>query len=318
MGGSSSKAVTRNESNTLIVNKTSIDLLNESNTKIVQNTIIEMAKSAASSLASSQNMNLGSITATGGSKVIINKLGQTQNLTLNFTAVQSTTVVQQASNDIIKNMISHISTSVDNSVVTKMVADASASATSGFLALTPPPSSVSNATNINNTTIDNETFTKLSNVVSNTLENTFKQSSVDSCLSSLIANQNINITKIEASDNSSITLDSLMQDSTATTMQTCTQISDSMNKLTNNLLDTFGVTVIDDKKTQAEADLAAKAKAKAEARGPFESIGAMIKDIFGDYSYIAGIAFILCCCCCCLLLLLGGAGALYYMMSSNE
>lgn len=305
--GNSSSATVNQVNNTYVVNKSAIDIMNETNTNIINNTIITIAKSASASATATQDLTIGSINVDAGGNTNIDKLSQDQQAVLNFSAVQSSTVVTQSSADIVNSMIHQISTSVDNNVLTKMIADAQATNKTAFLS--PPLTSASSNTNTtNNTTLDNETYTKLRNVVNNTVTNNFSTSSVDACLSSLVSAQKMTIGSINNSGGT-MNIGLLSQEQSLTVLSKCNQISSTMNSITNNLVQDFGATIVDDKKNTSDTDLKGTSKADNESTGLFEGLGSMFSGLFSGLSTLTGgilgsSSLVSLCCCCCILLII--------------
>lgn len=308
MGNSSSSSVTQ-ENNVYVVNRSAIDIMNETNTNIVNNTIINIAKSASASATSTQDTTIDNITAGKDSTVDMAGISQDQKAVLNFSSVQSTTVVMQASAEIVNRMLQQITSNVDNSVLTKMIAEAEAVNKAAFMA--PPATSTDSSVNIKNTTeLTSETFTKLRNVVNNSVTNNFTTSSVDSCLSSLVSAQKLKIGSITAKDGGSVNLGLLSQSQSLSLLAKCDQVSSAMNSVTNNLVQDFNADIKEDKKNKTETEMDAEAKSENTATGLFEGLGSMFSGLFSGLSTLTGgilgssVLVSLCCCCCCILLII--------------
>lgn len=308
MGNSSSSSVTQ-ENETYVVNRSVIDIVNETNTTIVNNTIINIAKSSSASANSTQDTTIESITAGKDSSVDVAGISQDQKAILNFSSVQSSTVVMQASADIINSMLLQIASNVDNSILTKMIAEAEANNKAAFMS--PPLTSADSTVNIKNkTSLSSDTFTKLRNVVNNSVTNNFTTSSVDSCLSSLVSAQKLKIGSITATDGGSINIGLLSQAQSLSLLAKCDQISSAMNSVTNNLVQNFNATIKEDKINKSDTDMEGKSKADNIATGLFEGLGSMFSGLFSGLSTLTGgilgssALSSLCCCCCCILLII--------------
>jgi hypothetical protein len=307
MGNSSSSTVSQ-VNDVYVVNKSSIDIMNETNTNIVNNTIINIAKSASASSNASQDTTIGNISVGPGGTTTMAGIAQDQKAVLNFSSVQSSTVVTQSSAAIVNSMLQQITSSIDNSVLTKMIADAQATNKAAFLS--PPLTSASSNTNTTNTTkLDSETFTKLSNVVNNCVTNNFSTSSVDACLSSLVAAQKLSIGSI-TNTGGTLNIGLLSQSQSLTLLSKCNQVSSAMNSISNNLVQDFNATIVEDKKNTSDTSMEGTAKSDNVATGLFEGLGSMFSGLFSGLTTLTGgilgssALSSLCCCCCCILLII--------------
>jgi hypothetical protein len=306
-----SKSTIRNENNVNIVNKSAISAINEQNTSIVNNTIINEAKSAFGSASGDQTIKINFVVASGSS-LKLDALSMSQKLDVNFKSVQSSTVQQKAAAEIINNMLSNISKSVENDVLTKMIADATAKSESSFLSI-PPPGVTQNVDNISNTNISNENFIDLRNVISNEVTNNFKKETVDSCVSSLSGKQNLDLT-ITITESSQATLGPITLDQVIKQVSECQQISTTMNDITTGLMNKFDLKSVEDTANKSTTEQAATTTTELKASGLFEGLSTLFSSIGKTYLMGIGLSSCLsfCCCCICLIFLLimmkGGGG----------
>lgn len=298
-----SKSTIRNESNVNIVNKSAITAINEQNTSIVNNTIINEAKSAFGSTSGNQTIKINFVVAKG-STLKLDAVSMSQKLDVNFKAIQSSTVQQKATAEIINNILSNIAKSVDNDVLTKMVADAKAKSESSFLSI-PPPGVTQNVANISNTNITNENFIDLRNVISNEVTNNFKKETVDSCVSSLAGKQNLEL-NITITESSEATLGPITLDQIIKSISECQQISTTMNDITTGLMNKFDMKSVEDTSNTADTSQEARAALDLKASGLFEGLSSLFESIGQTYIMGIGVSSILsfCCCCICLIFLL--------------
>jgi hypothetical protein len=230
----------------------------------------------------------------------MDSLGQSQELKVNFKAVQSSTIQSKASAAMINNMITEIAKNVDNSFLTSMIADAKAKDTTSFLGGGIMPKDViSDTSNLSNTNITNENLIDLRNVINNTVQNNFTTNVIDTCLNSLIAKQNAEIT-IKLKDNSTATFGPTTQRQAIESISECNQISQTINEITNSLMNTFGAKSVETISNEGITKQASKSSAESISKGPLDAINDFLATLTAGYAVALGIGSFVSLCCCIL------------------
>lgn len=288
MGASQSSATVENVNNTLVVNKSTMDLLNEQNTTIITDTVIENAKTATASIVQQQNLSFTKLRAKGD--INISGVTQKQEAAITFKNVNIDTTTNEASNNILTNMMNNLSSSVDNDVLSKMLANAESATKTAALSMPGWADSSSTALNTNTTDITNTTDYKLRNIISNTIQNNFTTKNVSNCISTVTGSQNILVSDLISSDGS-INITSFSQEQAATLMAECISQSGVTNSISTALQNTFGITIVDDKTTSTSTEQTSTATATTESTGILDSL----LSAYSTYMIISIASSSLCC-----------------------
>lgn len=312
MGASESKSSIKNINNQLVINKTDIDVLNEQNNIAIANTIISNASMSTSIILQNQKVNISNIRAKGD--INIGEIRQDQSAFLSFKSLDIKNVTNEASSNILGNMMNELLSKVDNDAITKMLANAESSTKTEALSMPGWASSKSDAENIVNTTLRNESVMKLKNIMANKIENNFTSENVSDCISRVSNSQEITIADISTSDGS-INLEGMYQDQAAEIIAECITNNGISNSIFTDLASTFGVTIVDEKKTKTATEQSAVSKSTTETKGVLSGIGNLLSSITSGYfALVGGISFCSSISCCCILIL----GLLFFMMSRNK
>ena len=307
MGSSSSKTTVKNVDNKLLVNKSDIDILNQTNNTLIANTIINNASNSTAALVSSQKLIIRGLHAKGD--VNINGASQTQTGVLSFKNLSVVETQNDASNAVLLNMMNNLLSKVDTTALSTMMANAESNAKIGALSMPGWVKSNSASSNETKTSITNETKTKLQNVIANAITNNFTTNNISNCIASVSNNQDILVSDIVSSDGS-INITGFSQTQAASLISSCITQNNVSNKIVNNLTGTFGVTIVDDKKTDMTTEQTGESSSTAQQLGIFDYIETFLTNLFGS-SYLGigifssvSVLSVLCCCCVILILLL--------------
>ena len=288
MGNKSSatSAITQ-VSNTLVVNKSSLDYLNQLTTSTTSNNIVSILSTCKGEMT---NINIldfgGTLNISSGSNVVFN---QNIKSTVNFKCLQQQSVQSQLIQNMSTTIYNALQNSVSNDVLSKLDAQAQAASQSAFLSLSGSKSSAEVNTN-SNTQIINQNDKTVKNVINMAVTSNFTQETINSCISGMLNKQiasfggGVNVTNA-----STFTIN---QDIATSQVQDCIQNSSFANGITNSLIQFFQMDVKDDTTSQATTEQTSTATSESKASGFFEDIGEMFKGIGEGLGNLLGIGSI--------------------------
>lgn len=313
-GGSKSKSSVKQKSNTLVTNKSNLNLLNQTINNTIVNTTVENVKRCSASLVQNQNIQIIGLIAGGDIKITSE---QVQIGMLNFACAQTDDVKNDVSAKLANQIMTQLQNNVDNSILDKMngIASAKSKKEWGAFPFGGGSNSDSKANQEVKTNIKNMTSRDIKNVVKNAVTANFTSKNFDNCLSKVIANQEFLAKNLTAGKNITLTL---KQDQATKIFAQCIQNAQISNKITHDVATFFGVKVQDDTKNKVSKDLTAGAFSESLAGGPLEGLGRGIGEIFsgllspfnslfgslGSMGGIVGTASAACCACICCIIII--------------
>ena len=306
MGNSSSKSAIKQESNTLVVNKSTINSLNQLTTSTSSNSIVKMLSSCKGEMTNINTLDFGgTLTISGGSSVTLN---QSIKSDVNFKCLQQQSVQSQIKQEMSSAIYNALQNSVSNDILTQLDAQAQSASQAAFASLTSSKSDASVDTK-SNTEIINQNEKTVKNVIDMAVSNNFTQETINSCISSML-NQQIASFKsgVTVTDKSTLVID---QNIATSQIQSCIQNSSFSSDISNSLVQFFQLDIKDDTTTAATTEQTGKAESESKVSGFFEDIGQMFKGIGEGLGSILGIGAIgtsslyssSCCCSiiCCII-----------------
>lgn len=299
MGASKSKAVTLNENNTLVINKTTLDLLNEQNNSLVTNVVMNQANKSSASILQSQSLKFKGLKS--GGDINIKNITQLQKASVSFKSVQANDVKNEVSSQIMQSVLADISSKVDTDVINKMIANAESASKTGGFSLGYSQSDA-NTANKSTTTLDNTTEYKLKNIINTSIENNFKTETLNECIGTVRNNQDIVFEDITSAGNQTYEL--ITQEQAVELLQECINSNGITNDISTSLSNLFGVKVEEKKTSTTDVTQEGKTTSTAQTESPLTAIGSMFNSIFSGYAYLIGGLSFLCFCCCCLIILM--------------
>lgn len=288
MGNKSSatSAITQ-VSNTLVVNKSSLDYLNQLTTSTTSNNIVNILSSCKGEMTNINVLDFGgTLNISSGSNVTLN---QNIKSTVNFKCLQQQSVQSQLVQNMSTTIYNALQNSVSNDVLTKLDAQAQAASQSAFLSLSGSKANAEVNTN-SNTQIINQNDKTVKNVINMAVTNNFTQDTVNACISSML-NKQIATFKGGANVTSGSTL-TINQDIATTQVTDCIQNSSFSSDITNSLVQFFQMDIKDDTSSQATTEQTSTATSESKASGFFEDIGEMFKGIGEGLGSLLGIGTI--------------------------
>jgi hypothetical protein len=310
MGGSKSKATVLQQNETLIVNKSSLDVLNEQIQKTIVNTTIDIVKECSASTTATQlqhikGLKIGGDVNIGGT--------QKQEVLLDFTCAQSDQVQQGVSQEMVQEILQQMENKVDNSVMTDLEAKAKSKSKNDWGALPWGGSDAEADTKqIVNNTVINDTDRTLKNVVKTAVETNFTQNIAEKCMATVVASQKVIVEEIAAAGDFNY---EMHQEQVVNLYADCVQGSEIANNITSNIATFYDMKIEDDTTTKAETEMTGKSESESVQTGFFqgiasvvESIGTAIGNIFGlgslgALSPLSSPISVICCCCLCIMMI---------------
>lgn len=335
MGGGGSKARSKlyQESNTLLVNKSTVDVVNHDLTEMLIETSMEAAKSCVGSIIQGQDMEIGDLNFIGAKDSTID-ISQAQQSRLNFDCVQSSTLRNDIAQKMVSEIMQKMETNVDQNILETLNAKSSTtSGTGGSAVPWGKADAETDVEQINNFMSVTENNKRIENIVKKSVEYNFSTSDVQECISKIVQNQKLKVGNVNVIDSQGINVP-IAQRQAADLIANCTQMSEASNKVVTDLMNFYDIKTVDDTKLTKETSMTAETETKAKKKGVIEDvlgedgiggaigsaargIGDGIGNIFkglipdfggegtGQYISIAS-----CACICCIIILVG----LFYVM----
>ncbi len=306
--GSKSQSTVKQTNNTNIITNAQTDILNKSVQETITSVLINQASSCGAGISQQQDINMKGFVISGpGSNVTTN---QNQSANLNFSCVSAQTAQAPINNAVLSEYANSLNNTFTSSVLAEMAAKAASSSKTNFMAGSSKSSSNTDTTNnyTAKTNIDNN----IQNVIINAINNNINMESTQSCISSIISNQNANFTDFQVLSGGSLNVG---QTQAASLISKCDLTQSSVSNTTNDILNQLGVQQTNDVASSSSTTMQSSATSEAISTGPlegiasvFNSIGTMFSGIFGALlgPYISPISVICICCICCILCIVAG------------
>jgi len=277
MGGSSSKSIIKQESDQLVTNTTNVNAINKAINDFVVNAIIEEAKECSASIFQSQKVILVGLRAQGDISIGVE---QKQASVLNFNCIQASQVRNDIANQLVQQMISNLESTNTVDVLNKLDAAAASKAENQFT-LNPFASSdaQSQVEQIHNFRSSTNTNKNIENVIKNSIEANFTSRNVETCKSSVVASQSVEVR--DAVTSAKITV-AIQQEQATNILVKCVQTSDIANQITSDILNYLDVKTTDKSNISVEDDFRATAESSSLNKGIFESLGSFVSSVFGS------------------------------------
>lgn len=297
MGGSSSRISNTIENRT--VNKSDLEALNEQVNSFSSNSVTSAAAKCSASASASAAFKAGDIRVVGKGQRLQIDVDREQDVELTLDCLQQSIQEANIGNDIATSIMNNLTQTVSTDVMNKMVNEASSKLESGFLANPFAKASTKVTTNLKNIQI-NETNRKLSNLISNTVENNVKTEDIKKCFLETTMAINDRIGNIDLIGQDSEIILSFRSKQVSKSFASCKQLTEQTSEITNALATSLGLTIVDDTKTKTSTDVESKAKSEVKAVG----LEGVIAAIFNPYIFsIVG----------SIILILGGIVAVYFI-----
>lgn len=325
MGGSSSTANVTLESNTTIINESTMNSFNQLVNKTAVDTMIENVKKCSASVVQSQHLVVKHIKCGDNCNI---SLAQDQKAWLDFTCAQKDDVQME----VVQKMIDTISNGLkDNSstdLLNKLNSNVSNKAKSDWGAL-PWGGSTTN-TNVNqkiNNYVSNKTNVNVKNAIENSVYASFKNSNINECIAKIVSEQEIQASDIEAGKNFTFTVN---QSQKADAIASCIQNANIASRVISDVTKFAGLNLEIKKDTKVQNLSETKVESEALTTGFFQGIGSIFSGIIGSIFGALGMgalapisapssssSLLLCCCLCCLIIIFVIFGGVFMGGSAN-
>lgn len=258
MGGAASKAAVEQEFETLVANKSDINILNEQLNDVQIETIMKDAQTCSAAITQDQLQRYKGIKSMGKLTFTI-KQKQASNLT--FSCLNLSKVRNDIANQMTSNIMTNLESTTDTEILNKMGAAAAAKAEAGEQFFPwGGADTENNIKQITKTTNVTENTKNIQHIVKNAIENTFTVDNVKTCVNSVSNIQSITFEDVQGEEIDFV----IDQNQAATLLAECINKSDVSQDLTNGLLEFFEVSTKEEAttviQTQAEAEAIAEAK----------------------------------------------------------
>jgi hypothetical protein len=309
MGGSSSKSKQTITNTT--VNQNFMDTLNKS----IMNSSVETMIKNASSCSSAVNVN-NSCDISGATIGGDFTFGGNQSATadVNFNCIQANQTSNDMSSAMMNTMIAEMQSLNGTDAASNLNTASQSSNKNGFASIPIGSSKANSKSNqINNVT--NETINNIENIFEHNLSNNFSAETVNECIGKTNVSNSQDLSNIDVGGNANI---ECIQTASVKQVQSCEQLSEAIQKTTQETFNELGLIVETQSLTEAATESSASSKSENIATGPIEEIGNVIGNLFSMFGLaflgpVGGSICLCCCCCCCLIILI----ILFFFISSN-
>lgn len=276
MGNTSSSI--KHENNTLIVNKTDIEILNKNVTDIVVDSIVNAANKCSAGISNTQRIGLDNIQVAGD--FVLDGVEQKQSAVLNFECVQVTSIINEIHTDILNTMMNAIKNSSSQDILDQLESNAKATNKTGFASFPISGATKSSSDTKNNYTSVDEKLINVQNVIENHISNSFKAESVNECISTVKNYQDIHKSNIKVDGN--MTIKNITQEQSSSMISKCVQNNEIVNRMANKIASDLGITIQDDKQITKKTETKTTSDTTRVSEGPIDAI----KNLFTGQSAI--------------------------------
>ena len=280
MGASVSRESSTINTGENLLNQSDFKEMQSMTTNSIMNTIDNIKKSCAGSAQATQNagLRISGLTIGKSGNVTIGNVDQRQTLNSNLGCIQKSITQNTMANKISDSVQQHINNKFNAHAQTQIANMATAHAHTGFLPLLSASVSSANSNTKTRVNTQNIINTTLSNIVNNTIQQTYTDNDFESCIGNMISAQN-SINKLTNSKiDGNVEIGNTDQDQTLYFKQKCVQDSDSISKTLEGIVNNFNTI----SKVAAEAGdttkITAHTTSDASTRG--------IADFFSQFKWI--------------------------------
>lgn len=322
MGGTESKTAATLSANTAIINESSMNYLNSLVNNAAIDTMISSVKKCSAAVIQNQKLTIKNIKCGDNCNI---SLFQDQTAWLDFSCAQKDDIQMEVIQKMIDTLNQSLVANASNDLVNKMNSNLQTKSQQDWGTF-PWSGSSANTTvsqNINNY-VKSKTNTNVTNAIQNSVYASFKNSSINDCITKIINSQEIQASDVTAGTNFTFTIN---QSQTAKLISSCIQNSNVTNRVVADVTKFAGLDLSIkndtgvDNTSETTAETIAKNTGFLQGLGDaFSGIGTAFSSILSGLGLTAITPFMapssasssLCCLClCCLLmivLMMGGLG----------
>ncbi len=303
MGGSSSKAKTKQTITNNTVNQNFMDTVNKNIMNSSVETLVNSASSCSSSVDQTNQCSFKDSTVAGDFNL---NATQTNVAKVNFSCVQAAQASADMASTMAQSMISQMKSLNGTDAAANLNAAASGSNQTG--ALTTGGGSTSTQSNANVTNnVTNETITRVENLFESNLSNNFTSNTVNECIGKTSQSNVVDVEGVTVGGNANV---GCTQTNSIEVVQECKQLSEAINKTTQEVFNELGLTIASESDTSTATESTVSAKSENVSTGLVQDLGSAVSGILDSFGGILG-AFGLaalapyigsfCMICCCVL-----------------
>ena len=259
MGYADSKAKINKEFNSLSVNRSDLNYMNKQLNDLNTDVTMKHAKECSSGVNIQQLIDFSGATVAGD--FTLRNVEMDSEAQVTFSCVNSSAVRSDVATEMVKSMLSNIENNVDSSVMAALETGAESSSSAG-----PMPSKASSKVKIDekiNITNINENTKNLQNIMENAVSTNFTHEEAQKCITAVQTKQGVDGRGMRVGGN--VLIEDFNLSSAANVYSQCTQTSDVSSKITNQIAEEIGLSVVEDttQKTEAESITTATSSAVA-------------------------------------------------------
>jgi hypothetical protein len=307
MGSGSSSSVSNNILNKT-VNKNDLEALNSNVNEFVSNSVIKNTSTCSAGTTQMNDNEAGDITVVGEKNAANLGIDASQDSQVSLECIQNAIMQTNINNDMATGIMQSLSNNVNSDTITKMVNEADASMKQGVGGgLLNPFSNTSSSVQLDLKNIqENETTRKLSNLITNKVQNNQNVSAVKDCFTKTAQQQNNRVGNIKIIGKENTANVNITTKQVAKSFATCQQLTQQTTSTTNDMATTMGLTIKDEATTKQSNESASTAKSSLKQEGFEGIIGAIFGALFaGPIASAAAICCLICCCLLCSYFLFG-------------
>lgn len=292
MGGNQSKSEITTSNNSSIVNKSSVDVLNKTMMNIANENIMKVLNDSAIYVSQKNIINLSGITTEDS--LILDNVDQENTAVVQFDSQTISTMVNSVNTAITSKMVADITKSVDNNVLSNIVAKVAEKSKTGWGNTSIGDKDKTIVSTLNNVNVNNTTSTNLQNIVEACVKNTITTDKANKCISSM---EQLNLIAVKDSKFKEVSIKNVTQKNALDVFSKCLIKDSTMSEITTSLANIADVKIAETTKTDTTIKTDADVSISKEKQGIADSISSGLSGLFsGNSMYISiGSSVSLCC-----------------------
>jgi hypothetical protein len=273
MGASNSITAT-NQYQDAVISTTDLKIVNKHISDVTSNVALSSAESCAGNFAVTNNITFTNIDITGNYNDT--DISQLQNLQLNFSCINQSTIVNQMQTEMASTIISTMNTMYSTNALNKMDQTLKQKAKTGALATGLSLNNTNTNTDLS-TTVDNNVSVNMQNVIKQIVNNNINIDSVHTGQLSALSSNTLNLGELQIDGNhNKISLTQALRNKIS---EAITNISTINNNIIQTLMGTFGITQSNSATSKIATVGTQSVGQSAASEGIIDALGKVLSDL---------------------------------------
>ena len=271
MGNNSTRSYSEQIVNNKVVNENELKSIVEQSTNASTENIMKSVMNSAAASSQSAAINIGMIRASGPNSVVSGIRGTiSQESTVTLDVLQKSIQNNEINTELATQIISNVTSQVNNDQMTKLVSEASADQSVSGLALTGGNSSDATVINKMNSDIKNRVNREFVSIVNNVITQKAETLDYKTCIANDMKSAVINIAGIEATKGGTVENIGLEINQVSNVLNKCIMNTAQSAKVMNAIANALGMEIRDETTNKQTAEGEATSSAKQTITGMFD------------------------------------------------